>query len=79
MQELILNSEVKILATQLAEKTYARFANFNGHYRNTASNHLVGHRLGDLGRGSRVVTSGRHHAPEGSERNQDGIGRVLAL
>jgi hypothetical protein len=47
MQELILNSEVKILATQLAEKTYARFANFNGHYRNTASNHLVGH-LGEF-------------------------------
>ena len=44
---LILNPETKLAALILAEKTFERYRNISGHYRNTASNHLVGH-LGEF-------------------------------
>jgi len=47
LQGLILNPETKQLATFLAEKTFERYRNNFGHYRNTAKSHLVGH-LGEF-------------------------------
>ena len=46
-QGLILNPETKQLATLLAEKTFERYRNNFGHYRNTEKSHLVGH-LGEF-------------------------------
>ena len=47
IQGLILNSETKKAASLLAEKTFERYRNAPGHYRNTANSHLVGH-LGEF-------------------------------
>lgn len=44
---MILNAESKQAASLLAEQTFARYKNIFGHYRNTASSHLVGH-LGEF-------------------------------
>jgi len=46
-QGLVLNTETKLAALLLAEKTYERNRNRFGHYRNTASGHLIG-RLGEF-------------------------------
>ena len=47
IQGLILNPESKQAAQLLAEQTFNRYRNNPGHYRNTASSHLVGH-LGEF-------------------------------
>ena len=47
IQGLILNPEAKQAAFLLAEKTFERYRNNPGHYRNTANSHLVGH-LGEF-------------------------------
>jgi len=47
VQGLILNPETKQAASLLAEVTFNRYRNNPGHYRNTASSHLVGH-LGEF-------------------------------
>jgi hypothetical protein len=47
IQGLILNPESKQAAYLLAEKTFNRYRNNPGHYRNTVSSHLVGH-LGEF-------------------------------
>ena len=47
IQGLTLNPETKQAASLLAEKTFERYRNNPGHYRNTANSHLVGH-LGEF-------------------------------
>ena len=47
IQGLTLNPETKQVALHLAEKTFERYRNNPGHYRNTANSHLVGH-LGEF-------------------------------
>lgn len=47
IQGLTLNPETKKAAQFLAEKTFKRYQNAPGHYRNTANSHLVGH-LGEF-------------------------------
>ena len=47
IQGLTLNPESKQAAALLAEKTFKRYRNNPGHYRNTANSHLVGH-LGEF-------------------------------
>jgi hypothetical protein len=47
IQGLVLNPEAKQAASLLAEKTFNRYRNNPGHYRNTANSHLVGH-LGEF-------------------------------
>ena len=47
IQGMVLNPETKEAATLLAELTFQKYARVRGHYRNTASSHLVGH-LGEF-------------------------------
>lgn len=47
IQGLRLQPETKLAAMILAEKSFERYRNIFGHYRNTANGHLVGH-LGEF-------------------------------
>lgn len=47
IQGMVLNPETKQAASILAEATFQKYAKVRGHYRNTASSHLVGH-LGEF-------------------------------